>query len=51
MDDEKIIVNVKDEDNELELSKDDDNVVVKNVVSNRNCFNKEMTVVKFPKET
>ena len=48
MDDEKIIVNVKDEDNELELSKDDDNVVVKNVVSNRNCFNKEMTVVKFP---
>ena len=50
MDDEKLIVKSTHGNDELELLRGDENVSIKNVNTNRNCFDKTMTVLRLPRE-
>jgi hypothetical protein len=49
--DEKYVVKTSEGEEELELLKSDTNVSVKQVVDNRNCFRKDLTVFKFPEKS
>ena len=48
---EKLIVKTDENTEELELLKSDTNVSVKQIVDNRLCFNKDLTVFRFPEKS
>jgi hypothetical protein len=48
MDDDKLIVKSDSGADELELMRGDENVTIKHLVNNRNCFNKDLAVIKLP---
>ena len=48
---EKLVVKTDENTEELELLKSDTNVSVKQIVDNRLCFNKDLTVFRFPEKS